>query len=224
MGPPIAADGAPPELFIFDLDGTLIDSRADIVASLNRARAGFGLPPLDDDVAGGFIGDGVQRLLERGLATTDPNVIARALAVFRAHYDAHCLDRTALYPDVPEVLDVLEGRVRAIVTNKPEPFARKILAGLGVEDRFEFVLGGDTTPAKKPDPAGILDVLRRAGKSPAQALVVGDALQDLEAARAAGVRAALVTYGIGREADLRAAGPDLLLRRLAELPARVGIS
>ncbi len=213
-----------PDLLIFDLDGTLIDSRQDLTDALNRARAHFGLPSLDVAQVSGYVGDGVRRLVERGMATTDPNVVEAALAVFRPYYAEHCLDHTRFYPDVPDVLDALAGRTLAVLTNKPEAPTRRILQGLGVAALFSPVIGGDSGPERKPDPAGVREVLRRTAMTPDRAIVIGDSLNDLHAARGAGVRACLVTYGIGAEADLRAAGPDLLLRRLGELPAALGLA
>lgn len=214
----------PPELIIFDLDGTLVDSRRDLADALNHARVGFGLPPLDVETVSAFVGDGVRILIERAFATTDPNVVEAALAAFRPYYGAHCLDHTRLYPDVRETLATLPVRALAVLTNKPEAFARTILEGLEVGSRFVAVIGGDSGPMRKPDPAGVHEILRRTGVAPARAVLVGDSTIDLGAARAAGVRAGLVGWGFGREADLRAARPDFFLRRFADLPAALGLA
>lgn len=210
-----------PELIIFDLDGTLVDSRRDLAAALNHARSHFGLPPLEVERVARLVGDGVRVLLERGFATVDPNVVEAALRLFLPWYEEHCLDQTTLYPGVREGLAELADRKLAVVTNKPERFSRKILSGLDVAGCFAHVIGGDSGPARKPDPAGIRAVLERTGVSAERALVVGDSLHDLRAARAAGVRAAAVTYGFGDEAELRAAQPDFVFARFGELPARL---
>lgn len=213
----------PPELIIFDLDGTLVDSLLDITASVNFARSHFGLPHLEPDRVRGLVGDGVRVLIERAFATRDPNVVEQALRVYTPHYAEHLLDHTRPYPDVAATLPLLSGCTLAVLTNKPEEFARRILSGLQLASWFGPIVGGDSGPARKPDPAGVRAILSRTGVSADRALMVGDSLNDHRAARGAGIRSALALYGMSREEDLCAAAPDLALRRFGELPARLGL-
>ncbi len=207
----------PDRLLVFDLDGTLIDSRADLAASANHLRAAWGLPPLPEEEVGRHIGHGVGKLVRGILGVEEAREVERAMDVFRRHYREHCLDRTRLYPGVAETLEALAGRRMAVVTNKPKSFTDAILAGLGVAARFDEVLGADSTAKRKPDPMPILVVMERLGVGAGETLVVGDSDTDVVAGKAAGCRTCGVTYGIGDLAVMRASGPDCEIERFADL-------
>lgn len=194
-------------LAVFDLDGTLVDSLDDLVASVNHALVSVGLPPRTRAEVAGFVGEGARRLLERAVAPR-ADLLDPALAAWAAHYDAHCLDRTRAYPGIPEALAGAARRL-AVLTNKPGPVARRILAGLGLLDRFAEVVGGGEAP-RKPDPAGLLGILSRAGAAPADAVLVGDSRIDVATGLAAGVRVVAVTWGFGNRAELAAAGASTI--------------
>lgn len=203
-----------PRLAILDLDGTLIDSVDDLAASVNHALGAVGLPARATAEIRSFVGDGARKLLERAVGARG-DLLEPALAAWWDHYEAHCLDRTALYPGLAEAL-AGAGRTLAVHTNKPGRLARKILAGLAVLDRFAVVIGGDEA-ARKPDPEGVREILARTGASTADAIFVGDSLVDLATARAAGVRAVAVAWGLTPPAALRAAGADALVDDAAAL-------
>ena len=201
---------------LFDLDGTLIDSAADIAASVNHTRTHFGQAPLPLDAVKAAVGDGLPTLLERTVAAPAD----AAKQVYWQHHEQHCLDATAVYPGVREGLEALRGRVRlGVVTNKPQAFATRILAGLGLADRFGCVVGGDTPAGKKPAPGPLLAALQQLYAGPWDALYVGDSANDVAAARAAGTAACAIGWGFRPLETIRAAGPDHEAQDFAQLVA-----
>jgi phosphoglycolate phosphatase len=201
-------------LAVFDLDGTLVDSVDDLHASVSHALAAVGLPPRTRDEVRTFVGEGARVLLARAVAPR-ADLLDPALAAWRTHYEAHCLDRTRPYPGI-EALLAGAARTLAVHTNKPGGMARKILAGLGLLPRFAEVVGGDEAP-RKPDPAGLLAIMARAGATPGETVFVGDSRHDLETARAAGVQPVAVTWGLTSRADLARAGATVFADRAADL-------
>jgi phosphoglycolate phosphatase len=199
---------------IYDLDGTLIDSRADLADSVNTMLARLGLPRLEDRLVWSFIGEGAERLIRRSLGPHQDRY-PEAAPIWREEYQKRLLDKTRLYPGVRELLRAPPD-LRAVITNKPGDFARQILAGLGVADAFRAVLGGDEAP-RKPDPAGVLSICSRLGVAADRALYVGDSKVDLATARAAGIPICAVSWGLGASADL--AGADYSCSTPAEVAA-----
>jgi phosphoglycolate phosphatase len=192
-----------PALAVFDLDGTLVDSLDDLHASVNHALRSLGLPARSRAEVRGYVGEGARTLIERAVGPSE-HLVEPALAAWRAHYEAHCLDRTRPYPGIGAMLAGARCPV-AVLTNKPGALARRILDGLDLLPRFAAVVGGDEAP-RKPDPAGLLGILARVGAAPAEAVLVGDSRHDVATARAAGVRMIAVTWGLGTRAELAAAG------------------
>jgi phosphoglycolate phosphatase len=201
-------------LAILDLDGTLVDSVDDLGASVNHALAALGLPARSNDEIRSFVGEGARVLLARAVSPRD-ELLEPALALWRVHYDAHCLDRTRLYPGIEAAL-AGAGRVLAVHTNKPGALARKILAGVGVAERFAAIVGGDDAP-RKPDPTGTIEIMARIGASPADTVFVGDSRVDVATARAAGVALVAVTWGLGTRTELATAGATVFAGDAAEL-------
>lgn len=190
-------------LAIFDLDGTLLDSRADLAASVNAMRAGYGLPPLDLDTVTGYVGNGLRKLVLRSLqghpADTD-----EAIAHCSAYYGEHLHDASALYPGVHEGLEALSaaGWSVALCSNKPEAWCRSLLEHFGLADRFAHIAGGDSFPRMKPEPEPILGIMKACGPtSPEATWLVGDSATDVGAAKAAGVGSVFVTYGYHSPGD-----------------------
>ncbi|MFO0584758.1 MAG: HAD-IA family hydrolase [Anaeromyxobacter sp.] len=200
------------KLTVFDLDGTLVDSAADLHASVNHALATVGLPLRTLAEVRGFVGEGARRLLERAVGPR-LDLLEPALAAWEAHYAAHMLDRTRLYPGLEDEL-ARAGRTLAILTNKPGPAARHIVEGLGLGARFAAVVGGGEAP-RKPDPAGLLALVARLGSTPAETVFVGDSVVDVQTGRNAKVPVVAVTWGFGRREDL--AGADVLADHASEL-------
>jgi phosphoglycolate phosphatase len=201
-------------LAVFDLDGTLVDSVDDLAASVNHALRVVGLPPRTREEVRGFIGEGARVLLERAVSPHQER-LEPALAAWRAHYEAHLLDRTCPYPGIPAALAGAR-RPLAVLTNKPGEMARRILAGLGLSPRFAAVVGGDEAP-RKPDPTGVRALLAQAGARAEDAVLIGDSVVDAATARAAGLRFVGVTWGLGAREDLARAGAVALVDRAEEL-------
>jgi phosphoglycolate phosphatase len=203
-------------LAIFDLDGTLVDSRLDLCLAVNHALRVVGLPERTLEEVSSFIGEGAAKLVERAVAPR-LDLLDRALAAWREHYQEHLLDHTVLFPGVADVLARADFTL-AVHTNKPGDMARKILGGLGVRYRFAEVLGGDEAP-RKPDPAGTRAILERQRVPASEAVLVGDSLVDLETARAVPMRFVAVGWGLVAPEALAAAGADAIARSPLDLGA-----
>ena len=189
-------------LLVFDLDGTLVDSRRDLAESANSLLAECGRGPLPEDVIGRMVGDGAARLVERAFATAGCAQPADALPRFLAIYNSRLLKFTRPYPQIPDVLTALAARAPlAVLTNKPLAAARHILDGLGLGHHFPpaRVVGGDGPFPRKPQAAGLLHLVAAAGVTPAETVLVGDSLIDWRTARAAGSHMCLAGYGFGFE-------------------------
>ena len=209
----------PARAFVFDLDGTLIDSKMDLVNSVNAMLRATGRSELSTETIAGYIGHGAPRLIASALGPhASESDRQSALAVFLAHYEKHNLDLTCAYAGVSEGLTALKGYPLAVLTNKPLKMSVQILEGLGLAKFFSGVYGGDSFEKKKPDPAGALAILRELGAEPEHAAMVGDSDVDIQTARNAGMRAIAVSYGFGIYS--RAANPaDLYLDNLTALIA-----
>ena len=206
------------DLLIFDLDGTLADTKDDIATAVNLTLREFNLPPKEPAAIYSYVGDGVRKLLQRAFEDQSQGLYDQALKVFRKHYLAHLLDSTQFYPGVLEVLDHFKNKKKAIATNKPFEYTRNIIDGLGVRSRFDLVLGGDSTLHLKPHPAIVKEVLGRLGIEGDRAIMIGDGVNDILAARAAGTKSCAVGYGLGRVEDLLAVNPDFFCENVRDLP------
>ena len=211
------------ELLIFDLDGTLIDSRIDLANAVNAARGHMGLSPLADEVVASYVGNGAPVLVRRAMGpdASEPDIQA-ALAFFLEYYADHALQYTTLYPGVREALQRLHdaGKQLAVLTNKPLVMTRTILDGLGIGSHFFRLYGGDSFPHHKPHPIGIESLMREAAVERGATMMVGDSSVDIQTARNAGVAACGVTYGF-RPESLASAAPDVLVDNLEQLADRL---
>ena len=207
------------DLLIFDLDGTLIDSKRDLALSVNATRAHLGMGPLDIGKISSYVGNGAPVLIRRALGeqATDA-LVEEALEFFLEYYREHKLDYTRLYPGVKESLDRLRaaGKRLAVLTNKPVAPSRGIVHGLGVSGHFFQIYGGNSFIFKKPNPIGVEKLMAEAGVDRGRTLMVGDSGVDVETARNAGVHACGVTYGFAPE-TLGNPAPDLLVDCMEEL-------
>jgi phosphoglycolate phosphatase len=185
------------DTFLFDLDGTLVDSVADLTTAINLLRGELELPPLPAAAVRTFVGDGATLLVRRALPEHLFN--EERLHRFLALYEEHLLDRTSLYAGIPEFLELHREKKLAVVTNKPYRLTVKLLAGLGLSPRIHAVIGGDSAPEKKPHPAPVLSALEQLGAEPATALLIGDHHTDLRAGLGAGVRTCFCAWGIGND-------------------------
>jgi phosphoglycolate phosphatase len=211
------------DLLIFDLDGTLIDSKLDLALAVNAARAHFGLPPLDLATVGRYIGNGAPTLIRRAMGEGASGAdVDRALEFFLTYYADHKLDHTRAYPGIPEALEELDraGVRMAVLTNKPERISARIVEGLGLAKYFARVYGGNSFDRKKPDPLGVQTLLAETGVPKERTMIVGDSAVDVQTARNAGVKVCGVTYGFQPE-GFASDPPDLLVDRPEELARAV---
>ena len=217
-------DGELPQLVMFDLDGTLVDSVPDLAAAVDRVLIELGRVPAGVEQVRDWVGNGARVLVRRALAggiehsaVGDAQADA-ALARFLDIY-ADCHQLTTRYPGVRELLDALScaGVELAVVTNKPERFVAPLLEQVGLGGDFRWIIGGDTLPQQKPDPAALLQVMRLAGVTKAQSLFVGDSRSDVLAARAAGVCCVAVSYGYNHGRPIAEEQPNRVVANLTEL-------
>jgi phosphoglycolate phosphatase len=207
------------DLLIFDLDGTLIDSKLDLAHSVNAARAHMGLGPLDLSLILQYVGHGAPVLMRKAMGPEASEAqVTEALEAFLDHYRQHALDRTQPYPGVRESLERLQaaGKLLAVLTNKPVEVSRKVLEGLTLAPLFFQVYGGNSFAAKKPDPAGVHHLMAEAGIGRDRTLIVGDTSVDVETGRNAGVAVCGVQYGFQPE-SFQTTPPDLLVDRMEQL-------
>jgi phosphoglycolate phosphatase len=204
------------ELLIFDLDGTLIESKWDIAESVNLTLAELGLPERPIEEIFGFVGDGIKQLLRLSVGNGSGRTFDDALRVFRSQYLAHCLDRTAFYPGIGEMLIHFAGKRKAVATNKSIEYTNVILQGLGAH-HFQYIVGGDLGFGLKPEPGMLLHVMERLNVSKEQTVLIGDSTNDINGGHNAGIRVCAVGYGMGNRAKMEACCPDWFIERPEEL-------
>ena len=214
------------QAYLFDLDGTLVDSAPDLHATLNVILEEEGLAPVTLDAVRAFIGEGARRLLKRSLEAqgerTDPARLDRLLKRYLAYYGSHIADHSQVYPGVRETLVTLQaaGAGLAVVTNKFEHLARQVLEALELSAFFPVVLGGDSLPERKPSAAPLLEACVRLAAAPEATLMVGDSRTDIAAARAAKISVLCVPYGYNHGEPIEAAGADGIIPDLSALLER----
>ncbi len=206
------------ELLIFDLDGTLIDSKRDLADSVNAMRVHLHEPPLTDETVYSYVGNGAPVLVRRALPGRDEEEIQRGLAFFLEYYRDHMLDATTLYPGVREALDqLLAADVKmAVLTNKPVRFSEHLVKGLGLDGHFFRIYGGNSFEEKKPHPKGIELLMQESGIGREETIMVGDSAVDILTARNAQVRACGVSWGFQPE-TFADAPPDFVIDKMSEL-------
>jgi len=188
------------DTFLFDLDGTLVDSLADIATSVNLLRKEFGLEPLSRAEVGSSVGDGARKLLERSLpkGMFSEEYFGRFLDL----YEEHVCDETCLYPGIVEFLESRQVFQLAVVTNKPTVLSEKLLQKLGVREWFAAIIGPECCPEKKPHPAPVLKALQALGAESHAAVMIGDHHTDLLAGQGAGIRTCFCAWGIGEDGGI----------------------
>jgi len=239
------------DLYIFDLDGTLVDSLGDLTGAVNAMLASHGLPPVGGEIVRRGVGIGSRNLLFRSfamaarlagascpahiadtgiLADPDPytsneradrypafvSLIAATMPKYHDHYMANCTGATFFYPGIREWLEHLaaRGHKMAVLTNKPHVATLEIINNLGVGHFFYKAAGPESIGALKPDPAGIVLMMKETGIPPARTIMIGDSMVDIDTGRNAGVAVCGITGGFGEDADLRAARCDVLIERI----------
>ncbi|MGD8575948.1 MAG: phosphoglycolate phosphatase [Thiohalophilus sp.] len=213
-----------PQMVLIDVDGTLVDSVPDLAYCVDEMMKRLDMPTHGEDKVREWVGNGVERLVRRALigqldGEPDEVLFEKAYPVFLDLYVENTSKRSKLYPGVKEGLAYLKqsGYRLGCVTNKAEQFTVPLLKDLGVYDDFEIVVSGDTLPKKKPDPLPLLHVAEFFGVNPEQALMIGDSVSDVTAARAAGFQIVCMSYGYNHGMDIRKADPDAVIDSMAEL-------
>lgn len=202
---------------IFDLDGTLIDSKLDLVHSVNATLRELKRSELPEEIISSYIGNGAPVLVAKSLGPdVPPAELERALKFFLTHYEAHKMDNTCAYPGVAEALEHLAAMPMAVLTNKPERISVRILEALGLAKYFRAIYGGNTFSTKKPDPLGVNTILREFSVRSNEAVLIGDSEVDVQTARNAGILSAIVNYGFGIH-DRAAHPADLYLDRFLDI-------
>ena len=218
-----------PEMVLIDVDGTLVDSVPDLAYCVDEMMKALGMPVHGEARVREWVGNGVERLIRRALigqldGEPDEALFAKACPNFMALYAENTSKRSKLYPGVNEGLAYLkaEGYKLGCVTNKAEQFTVPLLTDLGVAGYFEIIISGDTLPVKKPDPGPLLHAAKFFGVKPQHALMIGDSVSDVKAARAADFQILCMSYGYNHGVDIREANPDVVIDSMAELPAILG--
>lgn len=213
---------SPVRALIFDLDGTLIDSKRDLIHSVNAMLRELGRTQLADETISGYIGRGAPQLVAQALGNgASDEEQKQALKFFLSYYEEHKMDTTRAYPGVAETLEELAGLPMAVLTNKPVRISVRILNEMGLAKYFRTIYGGNSFERKKPDPLGAITILSEFGTSPREAMLVGDSEVDVQTARNAGTLAVAVNYGFG--VHNRAAHPaDIYLDRFTDLVGLLG--
>lgn len=213
------------EAYLFDLDGTLVDSAPDLHQTLNRILEAESLNAVTLEEVRNFIGEGARRLLERSLTAQGAEVtdarLDRLLEAYLAHYGRHFADHSRLFPKVRDSLGALQkrGAKLAVVTNKFERLARAVVAAFELQHHFPVILGGDTLPERKPSALPVLEACARLGVALDAAVMIGDSVTDVGAARAAKIDVFCVPYGYNHGQDIRLAGADGVITDLYALVA-----
>jgi len=207
---------------LFDLDGTLIDSRDDLADSVNLTLSELDLENLPSETVYNFIGEGVFNLIDRSISASLKQASTeefsnRGVEIFRGIYNENCLVKTKLYDGVKETLEELKDFKKAVITNKPHDFSEKILSELGILQYFQFVAGGDSFPERKPSPLPLLKTAEKLGFSPSDCLMIGDSRVDIEAGKNAGMKTCGCVFGFRGRDELEKAGADFFIDSFSEL-------
>jgi phosphoglycolate phosphatase len=199
------------KLIIFDLDGTLLDAKADITDSINRTLAIYSLRPLSRELVWSYLGDGAAYLVNRCFGYYEKDVPPGAAELFVKDYENHCLDNSILYPGIKSLLKNLGGFQKAVLTNKTHEIALKVLEGMEIRELFDFIIGGRAKIKKKPDPQGILLILETLKIKADEAVIIGDTVVDMNAGMHAGIKRIAVTWGVHPREILLQSKPDAIV-------------
>jgi len=205
------------DLIIFDLDGTLVDSRDDIANAVNFTLKKIGLKEKSISEISSYIGTGIEDLIGKSLGNKQEVLLTRALSVFEKYYRKHSTDNSVLYPNVKEILEYFKNKRKVIVTNRNYEFALIALNKLGIYDYFENVVGGDDIGCMKPSSCPLDISMNRLNTNKEEAIIVGDMDIDIVAGKKAGIITCGVTYGIGKKEDIIKAKPDFIIDDIINL-------
>ena len=205
------------DLIIFDLDGTLIDSKADIANAVNYMLSQLDIKLLENEIIHSYVGKGVARLIKCSITDNNLDKFDKAIRLFRDYYLEHLMDNTTVYPNVNSILKYFGGKKKAIVTNKDERYTSPIINDLGLLPYFDKIICGDTTSSKKPNPEPLNAVINQLGVERDKTLIVGDGSADIEAGRRANIHTCGLTGGFGSREELVESEAHIIIDDIAEL-------
>jgi phosphoglycolate phosphatase len=205
------------DLLIFDFDGTLVNSGEDLIISVNHTLGKLGLPARQPGEIISFVGDGVDKLIERSVGPGGMNRFDEALRIFTEYYSKQMLKNTRLYPDVKEVLEHFREKRKLIITNKRYRFTKEIADFLGITPYFNEIIGRDNYPYSKPDPRVLVEAMDRHHTDGDHTIVIGDGVNDIKMAKQAGALVCAYLNGLGKRDELLDLNPDLVCENLREI-------
>lgn len=205
------------ELIIYDLDGTIVDTRRDIACAVNHMLTQMGFPEMSVEDVCRHVGRGLHHLIQGTLQIADEKLVEKGCKIYRDYYVSHLLDHTQLYPGAKDFLEYFKDRKQAVITNKPDPYSVEILKALGVLDYFVEVIAGNSSYPAKPAPDGVRAIMEREKIPAEKTIFVGDSAIDFETAQNAGIEIVLLSHGFSTEAELRELKPEVLCRNFEEL-------
>ncbi len=206
-------------LFLFDFDGVVADTAEDLADAVAETQIHYGMEPMATEEILSFVGFGASFLIRSSMAGLEEEKLDEALAYYRAYYKEHAVVKTTLYPGVRETLQRIRaaGGVSCIISNKPEPITRKMVVELDIAEYFLEVIGPESLKHMKPDPEGLVDCMKKAGRGPKETIMIGDSYTDIQAGRAAGTLTCGVLYGIGDRQKLLDEQADFYVDNLIHL-------
>jgi phosphoglycolate phosphatase len=205
------------ELLVFDLDGTLIDSKKDIAEAVNWALIQIGRRPLSEELIETYVGTGVQPLIQKTLADEGPDVVSQVIENFKSYYAAHLDVFTRPFPQIIDVLEFYSDTPKVILTNKTNEFVGPLLKSLNLSKYFKKFYGRNSFPTQKPDPGPLQSISNEFGVKPKKIIMIGDTDADILAGKGAGTRTCAVFFGYGRQEELVKLQPDLIASKPSEL-------
>ncbi len=206
-------DILPISSLLFDLDGTLIDSRQDLVKAVNYTLDQLQFPCLPSSTIESYVGRGLSFLLKNAFQTSDSIILQKAIQIFNQFYETHCVDTTCPFPQTVEFLQAIQSQhiLMAIVSNKPQRFTELILKKLNLHSFFQFALGPESVPFPKPHPSALLTALNQLQTSPILSLFIGDSPMDIQAAHAVPMKVGIIPHGFSSQEELKKYNPDFMV-------------
>jgi phosphoglycolate phosphatase len=205
------------DLMIFDFDGTLADTGADIAASINHTLKAMRLEPRSSKEVISFVGDGVKKLIERAIGENSQGRLEEAMSIFSAHYEKHLLDQTILCPQIEDVLKYFNHKLKVILTNKRYALTLAIARGLHIDRYFMEIVGADSTLFQKPDQRVVEYLLSKYNADPQKTVIIGDGVNDISVAKNAGILSCAYLNGLGDKKTLRKMEADFYCEDLLEI-------
>lgn len=205
------------DLIIFDFDGTLVDTRVDIVNSVNFVLQKSGIPKRDFDVIVSYVGGGVDYLLRKAIGVEYRDKLREVRNLYTEYQKDHFLDKAVLYPHVKKIISAFKDKRLAIISNRHTHSLQSILKAFGLADFFEVIIGGDDVACLKPSPCPVLALINKTGANKERSIMVGDMDYDIKSGKEAGILTCAVTYGLGKKGDIEKAKPDFIIDDLWEL-------